>query len=237
MKQIKIGIVEDEMVIAAVIQDCLLKLGYETTEPASNYAEALEMLHNEQPDLVILDIRIAGKKDGIQVAEYIREHYAMPLIFLSAFSDKDTIVRAKKTNPNAYLLKPFTQNDLFAAIEIAISNFEAQKNAQTFTPSSLLVKDGYDIHKIAFSEILYMQSADNYVQLFLDNGKTVLTRSTIAEMQGRIPEGIFCRISRSCIINVHCITAVEKKQVMLKEHTLDISATFRDALIVKLERL
>ena len=237
MKQIKIGIVEDEMVIEAVIQDCLLKLGYETTEPASNYAEALEMLHNEQPDLVILDIRIAGKKDGIQVAEYIREHYAMPLIFLSAFSDKDTIVRAKKTNPNAYLLKPFTQNDLFAAIEIAISNFEAQKNAQTFTPSSLLVKDGYDIHKIAFSEIVYMQSADNYVQLFLDNGKTVLTRSTIAEMQGRIPEAIFCRISRSCIINVHCVTAVEKKQVMLKEHTLDISATFRDALIVKLERL
>ena len=237
MKQIKIGIVEDEMVIAAVIQDCLLKLGYETTEPASNYAEALEMLHNEQPDLVILDIRIAGKKDGIQVAEYIREHYAMPLIFLSAFSDKDTIVRAKKTNPNAYLLKPFTQNDLFAAIEIAISNFEAQKNAQTFTPSSLLVKDGYDIHKIAFSEIVYMQSADNYVQLFLDNGKTVLTRSTIAEMQGRIPEANFCRISRSCIINVHCVTAVEKKQVMLKEHTLDISATFRDALIVKLERL
>ncbi|MFN5318587.1 MAG: LytTR family transcriptional regulator DNA-binding domain-containing protein [Bacteroidia bacterium] len=75
------------------------------------------------------------------------------------------------------------------------------------------------------------------MQLFLDNGKTVLTRSTIAEMQGRIPEAIFCRISRSCIINVHCVTAVEKKQVLLKEHMLDISATFRDALIVKLERL
>jgi CheY-like chemotaxis protein len=96
MKQIKIGIVEDEMVIAAVIQDCLLKLGYETTEPASNYAEALEMLHNEQPDLVILDIRIAGKKDGIQVAEYIREHYAMPLIFLVPSATKTPSYGQKK---------------------------------------------------------------------------------------------------------------------------------------------
>jgi DNA-binding LytR/AlgR family response regulator len=234
MNQIKIGIVEDEMVIAAVIQDCLQKLGYVVVPPVSNYTEAVEMLSKEQPDLVILDIRIAGKKDGIDVAAHIREHYAIPLIFLSAFSDKETIVRAKKTTPNAYLLKPFTQNDLFAAIEIALTNFETQKNNSAFAPTSILIKDGYDLVAVLFSEIVYLVSADNYVQFFLANGKSVLTRSTMAEMINRIPSTTFCQISRSCIINLSFLSKVEKNQVLVKDIPLASSGRFRELLIDRL---
>ena len=182
MKRIKIGIVEDEMIIASVIQDCLEKLNYEVVEPVMSFNEAIEMLYIEQPDIVIIDIRISGKKDGIELAEYIRENYSIPFIFLTANSDKETLSRAKKTNPNAYLLKPFTQNDLFAAIEIGLNNFEMLKAINSKLQTSIVIKDGYNLVNVPFSDIVYFVCADNYLQLILKNGKTLLTRSTIAEM-------------------------------------------------------
>jgi CheY-like chemotaxis protein len=103
LKKVKIAIVEDEMIIASVIQDCLQKLNYEVVNPVMSYNEAIEMLFTEQPDLVIIDIRISGSKDGIELAEYIRENYSIPFIYLTANSDKETLSRAKKTTPNAYL--------------------------------------------------------------------------------------------------------------------------------------
>lgn len=234
VKKVKIAIVEDEMIIASVIQDCLLKLNYEVVNPVMSYNEAIEMLYTQQPDLVIIDIRISGNKDGIELAEYIRENYSTPFIYLTANSDKETLSRAKKTTPNAYLLKPFTQNDLYAAIEIGLNNFEMQKNNNAFVPTSIIVKDGYDLINIAFSEIVYLSSADNYVKFYLKNEKSVLTRSTISEMISRLPQNQFCQISRSSIINMNFISKVEKNNVLVNDIPLPINSTYRQKLIAQI---
>lgn len=234
MKKIKIGIVEDEMIIASVIHDCLQKLNYQVLEPVMSYKEAIEMLYTEQPDLLVIDIRISGKLDGIHLAEYIRENYSMPFIFVTANSDSETLSRAKKTNPNAYLLKPFTHNDLYAAIEIGLNNFEMQKTVNTQT--SIVVKDGYAFFQVPLSEILYLISADNYVQLFLVSGKSVLTRSSLNEIKKRLPHHLFFQISRSCIVNISFISKVDKSSVMIKEVSLPISNPFRELIIDQLNR-
>ncbi len=234
MKKVKIAIVEDEMIIASVIQDCLQKLNYEVVNPVMSYNEAIEMLYTEQPDLVIIDIRISGSKDGIELAEYIRENYSIPFIYLTANSDKETLSRAKKTTPNAYLLKPFTQNDLYAAIEIGLNNFEMQKNNNALIPTSIIVKDGYDLINIAFSEIVYLSSADNYVKIYLKNGKSILSRSTISEMNSRLPQNQFCQISRSSIINMNFISKVEKNKVLVNDLPLPITSTYRQKLIAQI---
>ena len=231
MKKVKIGIVEDEMIIASVIQDCLEKLNYEVVEPVISFNEAIEMLYIEQPDIVIIDIRISGKKDGIELAEYIRENYSIPFIFLTANSDKETLSRAKKTNPNAYLLKPFTQNDLYAAIEIGLNNFEMQKAINSKLQTSIVIKDGYNLVNVPFSDIVYFVCADNYLQLILKNGKTLLTRSTIAEMNNRLPQDKYSQISRSIIINKSFISKVEKNKVFINDIPLSITSTFRQKLI------
>jgi DNA-binding LytR/AlgR family response regulator len=234
VKRIKIGIVEDEMIIASVIQDCLEKLNYEVVEPVLSFNEAIEMLYIEQPDIVIIDIRISGKKDGIELAEYIRENYSIPFIFLTANSDKETLSRAKKTNPNAYLLKPFTQNDLFAAIEIGLNNFEMQKAINSKLQTSIVIKDGYNLVNVPFSDIVYFVCADNYLQLILKNGKTLLTRSTIAEMNNRLPQDQYSQISRSIIINKSFISKVEKNKVFINDIPLSITSTFRQKLIAQI---
>src|ERR1700739_3345206 len=131
MSVLKIGIVEDELVIGRTILNTLDELGYQHCGPAINYTEAIEMLERDRPDLLLLDIQLSGKKDGIDVAEKLNELYHIPFIFLTANSDGDTIERAKKVKPNAYIVKPFTREELFAAIEIAFSNFaDSRDNAR-----------------------------------------------------------------------------------------------------------
>ena len=234
VKKVKVGIVEDEMIIASVIQDCLEKLNYEVLEPVISFNDAIEMLYTEQPDMVLIDIRISGNKDGIELAEYIRENYSIPFIYLTANSDKETLTRAKKTNPNAYLLKPFTQSDLYTAIEIGLNNFEMQKTLNSKVQTSIVIKDGYDLINISFSEIVFLSSADNYVKIFLKNGKSVLSRSTISEMISRLPQNLFCQISRSCIINKNFISKVEKNNVFVNDLSLPITSTYRPKLIAQI---
>ena len=234
VKKVKIGIVEDEMIIASVIQDCLEKLNYEVLEPVISFNDAIEMLYTEQPDMVLIDIRISGNKDGIELAEYIRENYSIPFIYLTANSDKETLTRAKKTNPNAYLLKPFTQSDLYTAIEIGLNNFEMQKTLNSKVQTSIVIKDGYDLINISFSEIVFLSSADNYVKIFLKNGKSVLSRSTISEMISRLPQNLFCQISRSSIINMNFISKVEKNNVLVNDIPLPITSTYRQKLIAQI---
>lgn len=234
VKKVKIGIVEDEMIIASVIQDCLEKLNYEVLEPVISFNDAIEMLYTEQPDMVLIDIRISGNKDGIELAEYIRENYSIPFIYLTANSDKETLTRAKKTNPNAYLLKPFTQSDLYTAIEIGLNNFEMQKTLNSKVQTSIVIKDGYDLINISFSEIVFLSSADNYVKFYLKNGKSILSRSTISEMNSRLPQNQFCQISRSSIINMNFISKVEKNKVLVNDLPLPITSTYRQKLIAQI---
>ncbi len=96
MSALKIGVVEDELVIARTILGTLEELGYSYCGPAISYTEAIEMLESNKPDLLLLDIQLSGKKDGIDVAEKVNELYPMPFIFLTANSDAETIDRAKK---------------------------------------------------------------------------------------------------------------------------------------------
>jgi len=124
MKKIKVGIVEDEMIIAETISLALTKLGYLPTKPAFSYESAISMLESEKPDIVLLDINLNDELDGIDLAHYININYSLPIIFLTANSDRNTIERSKQTRPNAFLVKPFSNEDLFSAIEIALFNHE-----------------------------------------------------------------------------------------------------------------
>src|SRR5690348_12950127 len=105
--EIKIGIVEDELIIAEKIKLLLEGMGYLICEPVSSYDEALAMIEKEKPDMLLLDINLNDKKDGIDLAEQVNRQHRIPFIFLTANSDRATIERAKKVNPNAYLVKPF----------------------------------------------------------------------------------------------------------------------------------
>ena len=232
MAGIKIGIVEDEIVIARTIENTLETLGYNYCGPADNYTEALEMIADEKPDLLLLDVNLSGKKDGIDVATKVNELYNIPFIFLTAFSDMTTIQRAKLVKPHAYMVKPFTQQELYASIEIALANFSANKNSQAqnihLNKDFAFFKDGQIFHKVFYSDISYLESDDNYSLIYLENGKKIMIRTAFNELIQSLPTTLFVRTHRCFAINIDKIKAIEPFEILIGTQKIPVSKVHKE---------
>ena len=145
-------VVDDEVIIADDLCNMLNELGYETTDPALSYAQAVDFLSKQSVDLVILDINLGGKKSGIDVADYIRGNSDIPFIYLSSHSDSKTLELAKNTMPYAYLVKPFIAADVMAAIEIAFNNHKRYVVNQ-HTDNSVRIPDFTGMEKVVLRKV------------------------------------------------------------------------------------
>ncbi|BDS15281.1 response regulator [Aureispira anguillae] len=244
MGKIKILVVEDEIIIADNICDILEELGYEVLEPAVSYTEALEILQVEQPDLALLDIQLAGRRDGIDLAWKIKEDYDIPFIFLTSNADPVTVDRAKKVSPPAYLLKPFDRNDLFTSIEIALYNYSknntaeiaaeeaGQKEEEIILKDALFIKHKQSFQKIVFEDILFLKSEHVYVRIVLKNNKEYLIRSSLAKFIMRLPKYFF-KIHRSYAVNLNQLESIGLINLKMGKHELPFGKGYRAELLKK----
>ncbi len=127
MNKPRIMIVEDERVVAADIQECVTGLGYDVVGSAASGIEALEMIVATEPDLVLMDIKLKGNLDGIDVAGALYDQLKIPVVYLTAHADAEILERAKKTAPSGYLLKPFDDRTLSTAIEMAFDRHRRER--------------------------------------------------------------------------------------------------------------
>lgn len=123
----KVLIVEDDNVIAMELEQQIKQLGYTVIGPVASGAAALKNAEIARPDLVLMDISIQGPADGIETAEAIRYRFDIPVIYLTAHADQTTIERAKMTEPLGYLLKPWREHELQAAITVALHKHKMNK--------------------------------------------------------------------------------------------------------------
>jgi PAS domain S-box-containing protein len=130
MPSASVFIVEDELIEAEDIRLTLEKQGYQVTGIARSGESVLDTLKEVHPDLVLMDIHLAGSLDGIDTAEQIRSLYHIPVIFLTAFADETTLARAKITEPYGYVLKPFDERELHSAIEMALYKHRMEERAK-----------------------------------------------------------------------------------------------------------
>ncbi|HSE84060.1 MAG TPA: response regulator [Thermodesulfobacteriota bacterium] len=136
-KEIKVLIVEDEILVAMDIQNRLEMLGYSVTAIASSKEEAIRNIQETKPDLVLLDIKLFGTMDGVAIAEQIHTHFKIPFIYLTAHGDESTLERAKTTAPYGYILKPFEEGVLHPAIQIALYKHGLEREVRARTENSL----------------------------------------------------------------------------------------------------
>lgn len=120
MEKPRILIVEDEGLVARDLEAMIRNLGYRVVGICSSAEEAFRLIHTRRPDLIIMDIVLQGKLDGIKAAEEIRRRHNLPIIFLTAHTDEATFQRAKITNPVAFIHKPIEQKELLTVIEMAL---------------------------------------------------------------------------------------------------------------------
>ncbi len=130
MKAVQILIVEDEALVALSVKSCLEKAGYGTPLIASTAEEALNMLAFAKPDLILMDIRLGGKMNGIEAAGIIKDTSRVPVVYLTAHSDPETLERAKVTEPFGYILKPFDEHVLKATIMMALHKAAGQEETR-----------------------------------------------------------------------------------------------------------
>lgn len=245
MATIKIGIVEDEAIIAENLRQLLTERGYRAAPPANSYTQALQLLEEEKPDLVLLDIHLSGRKDGFDVAQKITELYHIPFIFLTAFSDSRSLARAKAVHPHAYLVKPFKKDDLYAAIEIALHNHSThlrlqdngaaarQTNAGIQNRDYLFIKEKDLFYKIKASQIRFLKSEHIYVTVATQDHE-YLVRSSLTDYLSKLDPTSFLRTHRSYAVNIDYITSVNTHHIVLGDTEIPIGKEFRDPLMQQL---
>jgi DNA-binding NarL/FixJ family response regulator len=124
--KIRVLIVEDEPLIAENLAMYLNNHDFEVAGIAYDYEEGVQQLQKTQPDIALLDINLEGLKDGIDLGAYIFNHIKIPFVFLTSYSDKSTLDRAKKIQPSGFLVKPFHEKSLLTTLEISLTNFAMQ---------------------------------------------------------------------------------------------------------------
>ena len=244
-KPIKIFIVEDEMIIGANISLQLSKLGYEVTGIVSRGEEALEHIKQNKPDIVLMDIQLKGKLDGIQTAEAIKQSYPIPIIFLTANSDDVHFNRAKGTKPAAFISKPFRNIDLQRAIELTISRLmtnESESNelkdfvSPFILSDSIFVKSNDKMVKIVIENIFYIEAERNYCQIF-SKDKSYLLVMTLKEIGEKLPEANFLRVHRSFIVNLAHIDEVAGTHLVVSRKAIPLSKACREDLLKRLQTI
>ena len=121
MSKETILVIEDETIVGMELKDDLERLGYQVPEVVANGEDVVQAVARHHPDLLLMDVRIAGSVDGIEAAFQAKAEFDIPVIYLSAYSDPETLRRAALTMPEAYLLKPFDEKELAANVELALA--------------------------------------------------------------------------------------------------------------------
>lgn len=137
MTEIKVLVVEDDPLIAEDIREFLTNADYEVAAVAHNKEAAIHALENAHPDIAILDINLNNTMDGIKIAGHINAHHHIPFIYLTSYSGKSVVSEAKQTRPMGYIVKPFDEADLYAAIEVALFNHSQMSKPRYFSREAL----------------------------------------------------------------------------------------------------
>lgn len=243
-RKINVLIVEDELIVADYIQDCLQKLDYEIAGIAINYDKALEMLRSALPDIILMDISLKGSKTGIDLGEYVSKNYGVPFIFTTSHSDRVTVDKAKQVMPYAYLIKPFSEEDLYAAIETALNQYARRKpgkdgpgheNDPVIIDNAIFLKSKDRFIKLELEDLVYIEANDNYCTLYTQQLSYVL-KAPLKNLQDSLPE-YFWRIHRSFVINLRLLKSFKADEVQVGAYTLPVGKSFYPLFIKKLNIL
>lgn len=213
MNKMRIVIIEDEFFAAAHLQDLLTSLGHQVAAPYHS-GEIFLKKNNWQFDAAVVDIFLSGTVSGLDVAAKLNEHQR-PFIFLTANEDAQTIRQAARLYPQAYISKPFKENDVKAALEI-ISLHRMQ---------TIPIRGSMGVQQLHPGDILFIRSDGAYIEIVTVD-QCHVQRKLLREIEQMLPAG-FVRVHRSYIINTDFIDLRTATSVHIRGHEIPVSRQFR----------
>ena len=245
MQKNNILVVEDEAIVSKDIQQSLKKLGYNIVGASATGEKAIELAIEHKPDLVLMDIMLKGEMSGIEAAEKIRESLSIPVIYLTAYADENTLSKAKVTEPYGYIIKPFKEIDLHTSIEMALYKHSKEREVikeRDFLYSLVENKDGVDgvifvksnarLVKVKTNTILFVEALKDYVVINTAEARYTI-HSTMKDIEKKLPHKEFQRIHRSFIVRIDKIVAIEQPSIIIEggKKILPIGGSYKEDLI------
>lgn len=251
MNRIKILVAEDNIAHAAKMEMLLDEMEYELIGIFDNEDDILRLFRATQPDLVILDIQLLNGGDGVSLASKINEIRPVPVIFATSFDDKETLKRALKTDPYAYIVKPVEKPSLQAAIELAIFKFDQKQHPETsieeepewskdlILKDSFFIKSGSKLIKVPLNQILWIEvGEERYCDIVTSNRKFPV-RATMNYLEQTLADSSFVRVHRSFIVNMEKVDGIDEVDMTLdiSSQNVPLGAAYKSNLLQRLKRL
>lgn len=239
MDNINVLIIEDAVEQSDALCKVLLAHNYTVVGVARSYAEALKLFYKSKIDIIVIDVFLDGKPDGITFAETITitPNAAKPFVFLTSSQDRQIFERAKLTKPFSFLMKPFNELEILYALEMAVEKFYDQTNVflsddqdTVISNDYLFIKKKNALKKVAIEEILYVAVEDRYCNIITEKEKYVILIS-LAKISALLDSNRFIKTHRNSMVNANKIEEIilADNIVILKGgHKVNLSNTYKD---------
>lgn len=244
---IQILIVEDDMIVGAHISVALAEAGYGVQGIIPTGEAALEQIRIDPPDLVLMDVQLKGKLDGVDTAAEIYQNFRVPVIFLTANSDAATFARAKATFPYAFIEKPFRHPALLRAVELVVQRIH---ETQTADPSAsqeqrpeaikplgdqVFVRDKDRMVKVKLSDIRYVAAERNYCRIHTRDRQYLLS-SPMKSLEPHLGEH-FVRTHRSFVVNIGAIESFDEFYLYIDKDAIPLGKSYKEDVFSRLNRV
>jgi len=243
----KILMVEDDMIIAADISMQLTKFGYEVIGICTRGEDALKTIENNRPDLILMDIVLTGKMNGIEAAQVILENFQIPLIFLTSNSDDATFQQAITAKPYAFISKPFQKSDLERTIKLTLRRIAVEQESLPLNEVTdhvsamndrLFIRYKGQMVKVLLSEILYVEADRNYCKVNTEK-QAYLLSVPLRNIESQLPSDKFMRVHRSFVVNLQRIDAISEYHEFLtiQSYRIPIARRTKEEVVKRLKMI
>lgn len=224
--QLSVLVVEDEPFIADDICSKLQELNYRVAGHATSGEEGLQLALKLKPDIVLLDIHLDGELDGIETAHLIQQQLQIVVIYLTNLADRHTFARARKSQPDAYLPKPFNAAGLQQTIELARDRHQGLRPVHRHFPEVIFIRAGNAHIKVTVESILCVKAERAYSHVVMCDGEQYLQSVPMNAMVQRIGSPDLVQIHKSCTLNLRHVTSVSGNELMVGAQAFQLGKKF-----------
>jgi DNA-binding LytR/AlgR family response regulator len=244
----KILMVEDDMIIAADISMQLTKLGYEVIGISTRGEDALRTLESNRPDIILMDIVLSGKMNGIEIALIVLDKFRIPVIFLTSNADDATFQQAIKAKPYAFISKPFQKAELERTLKLTLQRIAVEQES---TPEKeeyedhvsamddrLFIRHKNQLVKVLLTDILYAEADRNYCKIYTEK-QTFLLSVPLRNIESQLPADSFIRVHRSFVVNLKKVDAISEyhEYLTIQSHQVPIARRSKEEVVKRLKMI
>lgn len=236
---IKVLIVEDNPITAQDIEEMLLSQNMLVVGHARNSQQAINKARDTSPDVILMDINLDGDVDGIDTIKTIYKTDYIPVVYLTANTDRAHVERAYGTTPAAFIAKPFDEKDLVHAIELAFIHHCQLNSDNKAIPEMdrvVFLKNGDRYEKVEIGNIRYIEADGSYSKVITAEKNYSITVN-LQTLSKKINHPLFFRVHRSYLVNIEEITGFDNHHVFIDELAIPYSKSHKEALMAHLHKL